>query len=156
MCQAAGNVPSSNIRSPLSNLTFSIQNCNSLNISTVSDKQMAKLIAITTLCTDIILLCDIRLNNDTDAISKITKTFKCNSKRNYNFLYNSSTNSRGVGILIACNSPIKVLQEYKDVENNILAVLVENETGKFGLCSVYGPNYNDKNFLKILTISYQG
>ncbi len=63
-------------------LTISMQNCNSLNVSTDCDKQLAKLIAITALCTDIIFLSDVRLNDDAFAIDKISKVFLCNNNRN--------------------------------------------------------------------------
>jgi hypothetical protein len=82
-------------------LTISLQNCNSLNVSTDCDKQLAKLIAITALCSDIIFLSDIRLNDDNGAIDKISKVFLCNNNRNYYFHYNSPYSRRGVGILIA-------------------------------------------------------
>ena len=54
-------------------LTYSIQNCNSLNISTVCQKQISKIIAITALCTDIIFLSDIRLNVNSEQVEKIKK-----------------------------------------------------------------------------------
>ncbi len=54
-------------------LTFSAQNCNSLNISTECDKQLVTLISITALCTDIIFLSDLRLNKGTAQTEKSEK-----------------------------------------------------------------------------------
>ncbi len=68
-------------------VTISAQNCNSLNVSTECDKQLAKLIAITDLRTDIIFLSDIRLNKGTAQLEKITKIFACNSNKNYKFFF---------------------------------------------------------------------
>jgi hypothetical protein len=79
-------------------LLYSIQNCNSLNISTVCDKQLKKISAITSLETDIIFLCDLRLGTDSDHKDKIEKLFRYNKSKLYEFFYNSSKNSRSVGI----------------------------------------------------------
>jgi hypothetical protein len=127
-------------------LTISLQNCNSLNVSTDCDKQLAKLIAITALCTDIIFLSDVRLNDDTVAIDKISKVFLCNNNRNYYFHYNSPYSKRGVGILIACDLPLTIINTYCDRDSNILGLVLETEKYIFSFVSVYGPNDNDKLF----------
>jgi hypothetical protein len=129
-----GRWSASPLHRSIPDITFSIQNCNSLNISTNCDKQLAKLIAITALCTDIIFLCDLRLQDDTEAIENISKIFLCNSKRNYNFHFNSSCKNRGVGILIACNLTCKILDTFYDDSSNIL-----------GLTLAFG----EKNFLGV-------
>jgi hypothetical protein len=82
-------------------LTYSCQNCNSLNISTICDKQLKKIAAITSLDTDIIFLSDIRLNCANEHINKIVKMFRYNKGKSYEFFYNSSMSKRGVGILIS-------------------------------------------------------
>ena len=46
----------------LSCLSFSIQNCNSLNVSTSCPKQVKKIKAILDLDTDVIFLSDLRFN----------------------------------------------------------------------------------------------
>jgi exonuclease III len=132
-------------------ISFSIQNCNSLNISTHCDKQLAKLIAITALCTDIIFLCDLRLHDDTDAIEKITKIFQCNKNHNYNFHFNSSSRNRGVGILIACDFVGNIANTFHDSCSNILGLVITTDSCIFSLCSVYGPNTNDESFYNSLS-----
>ncbi len=71
-------------------LSYSIQNCNSLNISTVCDRQLKKIVAIMSLETDIILLCDIRLGMDNEQIERISILFRYNKNKPYEFLFNSS------------------------------------------------------------------
>jgi exonuclease III len=127
-------------------LSLSMQNCNSLNVSTDCDKQLAKLIAVTTLCTDIIFLSDIRLNDDNVAVDKISKVFLCNNNRNYYFHYNSPYSRRGVGILIACDIPCTIINTYSDPGSNILGLVLETDKYLFSIVSVYGPNDNDKVF----------
>jgi exonuclease III len=127
-------------------LTFSAQNCNSLNISTECDKQLSKLIAITALRTDIIFLSDIRLNLGIAQIEKIRKIFACNSNKNYDFFYNSSAPRRGVGISVSKSLDICVESSYTDKSENILGLHTVVNGIKMKFCSVYGPNHNDKNF----------
>ncbi len=105
-------------------LSFSIQNCNSLNISTVCDKQLAKISAVCALNTDIIMLSDLRLNSDLEHIDKIEKLFLYNKSKPYKFLHNSSKNSRGVGILLAHNLDINIISSNKDEDENILHLVV--------------------------------
>jgi exonuclease III len=132
-------------------ITLSVQNCNSLNISTMCNKQLSKLIAITALCSDIIFLSDLRLNDDIDAIEEISKIFLCNNKRNYYFHHNSNSNSRGVGILIACDFPCKIIYTYKDPDDNILGLVLESSGNIFSICAIYGPNDNNKPFFSSLS-----
>jgi exonuclease III len=127
-------------------LTISAQNCNSLNVSTECDRQLAKLIAITDLRTDIIFLSDIRLNKGTAQLEKITKIFACNSNRNYKFFFNSTMSKRGVGILIADALNVSVDHEYVDSNENILGLTITVNGTMLKLCAIYGPNHNDKKF----------
>jgi exonuclease III len=126
--------------------TISCQNCNSLNISTECDKQLTKIISITSLLTNIIFLSDIRMGGTSDHCEKITKMFQTNTCKQYQFYYNSSKSSRGVGILIDCTMQHTVHSVYKDTNENILALTVTLNGTKMNLVSVYGPNLNDKTF----------
>ncbi|MFO0001221.1 MAG: hypothetical protein ACK559_08825, partial [bacterium] len=63
-----GDYPTHNL--PL--ISVSVQNCNSLNISTECRKQLTKMIAITALLTDFIFLSDIRLNSSQTHIQRIS------------------------------------------------------------------------------------
>ncbi len=141
----------SSLSRTIPHITFSTQNCNSLNISTMCNKQLSKLIAITALCSDIIFLSDLRMNDDNDAADKISKILICNKNRNYFFHYNSISNCRGVGILIACDLPCKIIYTYKDMDDNILGLVLESDSNIFSICSVYGPNDNNRKFFSSLS-----
>ena len=81
------------------NISISIQNVRSLNISTKNDLTTQKIISICSLKTDFIFLSDLRLNSlkQKAAVHDLEKTFAFNG---YKFLHNSHIPSRGVGILI--------------------------------------------------------
>jgi exonuclease III len=107
---------------------------------------LSKLIAITDLRTDIIFKSDIRLNKGTAQTEKITKSFACNSNKNFKFFFNSSMNKRGVGILISDSLIVSVNHEYVDSDENILSLSITVNGTTLKLCSIYGPNHNDKKF----------
>ncbi len=89
---------------------------------------------------------DIRLSKDTAQIDKIRKIFACNSNKNYVLYINSPMNKRGVGILISDSLNAVVEQEYTDNDENILGLIVLINGIRIKLCSIYGPNHNDKVF----------
>jgi exonuclease III len=65
-------------------------------------------------------------------------------------LHNSTTNSRGVGILIDKSLQHVIQNEHRDANNNVLAVkLVINDTSIL-LISIYGPNNNNYAFYDFL------
>ena len=132
-------------------LCFSSINCNSLNLSSsTKPNQTKKIYAIVKLKSDIIFLSDIRLstNNVTNAIGRLKRDFELNPFQSYKFLYNSSKNKRGVGILIKNNIGVSDTEIVKDHEENLLAVKLEDTTGnKIIVASIYGPNeYNPQFF----------
>ncbi len=90
------------------------------------------------------------MNDDITAADKIAKIFLCNSKKNYHFPYNSTSNSRGVGILLALDLPFKITFTYKDNGNNLLGLILESENAIFSVCSIYGPNDNNKALYTLL------
>jgi exonuclease III len=122
--------------STLSNLSFSAQNCNSLNISTNCPKQVKKIAAILALQTTFVFLSDLRLNSDTNTVNNFFSP-------RYQFFHNSTTNRRGVGILINSQLIFSNLVEIKDKNNNILGIRLRIENNDLLLISVYGPNTND-------------
>jgi exonuclease III len=132
-------------------LTFSIQNCNSLNVSTVCDKQLTKIASICSLDTDIIFLSDLRLNSDAEHIEKIEKLFLYNKNRSYIFLHNSSKNSRGVGILLSASLDPTITDRKIDNSENILKLTVTVRGHSFNIISIYGPNKDDKSFFSDLS-----
>jgi hypothetical protein len=85
-------------------LNFSTQNVRSLNIATKNLITDQKLLAITKNGTDVIFLCDLRIqsNKQIVACQEITKRLYL---MGYKFIHNSPTSSRGVGILIKKRLP---------------------------------------------------
>ena len=75
------------------NVTFSAQNCNSLNVSGLTKNTRSKVTSILNLNTDIILLSDLRLGNKAKYVSDLFRL-------KYRFHHNSSMNRRGVAILV--------------------------------------------------------
>jgi len=141
-----GDYPTHNL--PL--ISVSVQNCNSLNISTECRKQLTKMIAITALLTDFIFLSDIRLNSSQTHIQRISKQFLYEGKRSYKLHTNSSMNRRGVGILMAADLPGDLENFWRDDAENILAATYNDGAGKIRLVSIYGPNSNDFTFYEAL------
>jgi exonuclease III len=127
-------------------ITVAAQNCNSLNISTECDKQLSKILAITSLCTSIIFLSDIRMGGTDEQCKKIENMFLTNTHKQYNFYFNSSRNSRGVGILIEHSLGCTVQNIIKDQDENFIAVTVSINGLVLNLVSVYGPNRDDRSF----------
>jgi exonuclease III len=68
----------------------------------------------------------------------------------YEMYHNSKDNKRGVGILISSNLQYTVNQEYRDDDNNILTLYITICGVDLLLCSIYGPNTNDKKFFSFL------
>jgi hypothetical protein len=97
-----------------------------------------KIAAILSLNTLIIFLSDIRLN--TDAVGGNENLFS----PSYNFLYNSTANRRGVGLLLSTKLQYTVLKEYSDKNNNIFGLKVLINNVHVLLISVYGPNIDNK------------
>jgi exonuclease III len=123
----------------LTHLTFSSQNCNSLNLSTNCPKQTKKIAAILALQTTFIFLSDLRLNTDNIGFNNLFSP-------RYDMMHNSTTNKRGVGILIARSLAYTITQSYSGNKNNVLALRLRLGDSDVILISIYGPNNNDKDF----------
>jgi exonuclease III len=149
--EVPSSLPIHNYFTQFPQVTFSAQNCNSLNISTECEKQLTKLIAITALCSDIIFLSDLRLNKGCAQVEKIRKIFACNNNKCYDFYFNSSMSKRGVGILISRSLTYSIKTEYSDSTENILGLVLTVEGITIKICSIYGPNHNDKVFFENLS-----
>ena len=142
------------LASVLANLTFSAQNCNSLNVSTSCPKQLKKIAAITGSKCNIIFLSDLRLNNS-ETVNDLKKTFLGCSSLQYDFYYNSSKNKRGVGILISRDLDFQILDTFSDNAENILGLHVSSGNYSFILASIYGPNTVDLNFFNDIRRCFQ-
>jgi len=133
----------------IDNLTFSCINCNSLNMSSSSKiLQQTKLYGTAKLKTDIIFLADIRLSNRSliSNANNISNVFRTNPYASYRFLYNSSQNKRGTGILINNKINFLELARRSDPDENYLLVMAEIQGKTLILGSVYGPNSHNNNF----------
>ncbi len=114
-------------------VSFSSQNCNSLNVSTSVRNQAAKIVSILDLGTDIIFLSDTRLNGRHKSIMDAFRA-------KYRMYYHSSTNRRGVAVLIRNDLDIQVLDELRDTQENALLLRVTIRDEQLIIGSVYGPN----------------
>jgi len=128
------------------NLSFSVQNVRSLNISTKNDITLQKVIAICNLKTDFIFLSDVRLNSSKQisAVHDLEKHFFFNG---YKMYHNSNLPSRGVGILINkkfCNSNFSVIRKVASVDCNLLGLHVSINRREYFLVSLYGPNHDNE------------
>jgi exonuclease III len=147
--EAQGSTPLHSRGKVMDNLTVSCINCNSLNMSDVSKiNQNRKLLAISKLKTDIILLSDIRLSNKNKiSCSKdLEKCFRTNPFGNYHFLHNSTKNKRGVGVLISNRLNATVGQRIDDIDENYLLVELRIGAENIIVGAIYGPNNTDQNF----------
>jgi exonuclease III len=98
---------------------------------------------------DIVLLSDIRLSNKGN-IKDICDTLKCNSIKSYDFVYNSSKNKRGVGILLAKSLAYSIIEQYRDDSENILGLKLSIENFSIWIVSIYGPNTDNYDFYRDL------
>ena len=142
-------------------LSLATINCNSLNMSnSTGTVQKRKIYGIVKLRTDIILLSDLRLSNRnlTNNIDDLKKKFRVNPYRSYNFLYHSSKNKRGVGMLINSNLDFSELARVGDLEENFLVIKATIQGKTYILCSIYGPNAHCPAFFIDLynAINHQG
>ncbi len=86
-------------------VSFSSQNCNSLNVSTSVRNQAAKIVSILDLNTDVIFLSDTRLNGRHKSIMDAFRL-------RYRMIHHSSLNRRGVAVLIRNDLDLQVQEEF--------------------------------------------
>jgi exonuclease III len=132
--------------------TVSSQNCNSLNLSGTSSNLDAKLEAIMATKSDVIFLSDIRLTNarGVQGSERIRKYLRDNRNKAYEFYHNSTSNGRGVAILIAMAINTVVNREWRDQAENILIMDVSLNGCNVTLGSIYGPNNTGREFYRFL------
>jgi exonuclease III len=132
-------------------LTISAQNCLSLNISTKSNKTDLKILAVTKSANDIVLLSDIRLNSTKQSASlhDLEKKFRL---KGYNFIHNSKSSSRGVGILLKNTLLYTIHSTVQDYDDNYVLLDISIDNYRLILGSVYGPNRDDLEFFDNLKL----
>ena len=135
-------------------LTFSGINCNSLNMSASSKhNQLRKIYGITKLKTDIIFLSDIRICNKNlvSGVADIKKSFLTNPYQSYKFFHNSSSNKRGVGILIKNDLCFAEERIVGDPGENYILLRAKIKGTVMTLGAIYGPNNFDPDFFANLS-----
>ena len=139
-------------------LSVSSINCNSLNMSVTSKQnQIRKIYGIVKLKTDIIFLSDVRIcnRNLVNGISDILRVFQINPYQSYNFLYNSSSNKRGVGILTKRHLDFTEELVVRDPEENYILVWANYKGNTIILGAIYGPNDDNPGFFESLQTNLQ-
>ncbi len=109
-----------------SNLSFSIQNVRSMNISTKNDITLQKILAICSTKSDFIFLSDLRLNS-TRQNASLLELEKMFFFHGYKLIHNSTLPSRGVGILIKrgiFDNDLEILNTVRTVDCNCLTLHV--------------------------------
>jgi len=106
---------------PLDQISLSIQNCNALSLRCTDEIFHEKITAICSCGSSIIFLSDVRLL-DKNLELKIQKALDANSSKKYQFIANTSKNSRGTAILILRKLEYEQIDIYRDEEENILGL----------------------------------
>jgi exonuclease III len=135
-------------------ITISVLNCNSLNMSNSAKwNQTLKICGITKLKSDVIFVSDIRVSNKNLVSSgnDLIHQFLNNPYEKYDFFYNSTKNRRGTGILFKKNCNYDILEQRASEDENILLLRVNLKNTEVVLVSIYGPNSNDVNFFNVLS-----
>ena len=128
------------------NLRVSTINVNSMNVSTIgfkNAKTYLKIEGVTSKRPDVILLSDMRANGKGEELKKL---FNLTHNGNYTLYYNSTKDSRGVGVAIKRNLGHELITRIDDPEENYLLVKIKVKSTELLLASVYGPNENDVGF----------
>jgi hypothetical protein len=126
-------------------LNFSCQNVCSLNISKPGKKNHAKLLTVTKNGSEIIFLCDTRLNSNIQiaGVNDIEK--KCRFL-GFSLFHNSNINSRGTAILISNKVKYAITDSFSDENCNMLLLKVKIANVTITIGSIYGPNTDDETF----------
>ena len=134
----------------LINLSISIQNCNSLNLTTNVHSYELKLAAIKELNTDIIFLSDKQLvsNKGISGANRLRTSLRDSKGKKYDLFANSSANSRGVAILADSNLQLAPVRTYSDPEENFLFIKAKINGCAVLLGSIYGPNNTARDFYR--------
>jgi exonuclease III len=116
----------------LAGISFCSQNCNSLNVTSIKNQDL-KVSSICNYGTDVIFLCDTRMNGKDLNISE-------KFRLRYKLYANSTRNSRGVAVLISNQVHHEVLETIRDPDENFILIRLVIKEREVVLGSVYGPN----------------
>ena len=131
-------------------MSFSSQNLLSFNVSKKDKKTDLKLNAISKSKSDVIFICDIRLNStrQTYAIHDIEKKIKF---KGYDLFFNSKGSNRGVGILISSKLDYEIHNKLTDFDDNYILLDITIAKKRCIIGSIYGPNTNNSDFYEDLS-----
>ena len=88
-------------------------------------------------------------------IEEFKANFLMNPYGAYKFLYNSSMNKRGTGILVKNDIAFLEIQREADPEENFLLLRADIKGKNFTIGSIYGPNLQDRAFFTKLKSAVQ-
>ena len=114
--------------------------------------QQSKIYGVAKLKTDLIFLSDIRVcnKNKVSAANDLCNSFITNPYCSYSFIYNSSQNKRGTGILIKSDIIFTEQARRTDRDENFILVRIEIKGKTLIVGSIYGPNKTDPDFFNNL------
>ncbi len=128
-------------------LRISAINGNSMNVSTLGTKNSRtylKVEGITGKKSDVILMSDLRLKDKGEDIKKLMGMTRNGS---YKLYFNSSKESRGVGIAIKRNIKHEIVNRYVgEGDENLLLLDITIKENRLTLGVVYGPNNTNVEF----------
>ncbi len=84
---------------------------------------------------------------------RIRRYLRDNRNRAYDFHYNSTSNGRGVAILIAMSLNTIVNKVWRDQAENILVMDISLNGCDITVGSVYGPNNTGREFYRYLNLA---
>jgi exonuclease III len=85
------------------------------------------------------------------ATHKITSAFQKTNLGHFDFYFNSSSNKRGVAMLIKKSLDLTLVNEFSDLDENILIKKFSKNGGEIVLGAIYGPNTTNRTFYNNLT-----
>jgi hypothetical protein len=130
-------------------LSFACINVNSLNVSQANKPaQLRKLYGVLKLKTDFIFISDTRISNRNLVSSEndLISIFRNNQYGSYSTFFNSTSNKRGVGILISNKISYSVSGRVADPGENYLLLKLLVQGKQLVVGSIYGPNNTDHAF----------
>jgi exonuclease III len=132
------------------NLTFGVLNVNSFNVSTLgsrNSKSYCKIEGLTQGKHDVIFVCNCRLKDKSNEISRM---MGLNRNASYKFYFNSSKESRGVAIAIKRNIVHEIIDQFATMDENLLLLKIKIKGHIFTIGAVYGPNENNQLFFRTI------
>jgi len=116
-----------------------------MNLSSINNTTLEKILTLTNQQKDVVFLSDLRLNSvkNVGPVEYLRKEFQF---LGYDFFHNSKLSNRGTGILIKKTVSYNIIQTEKDMEENFLLAKININDTVIIIGSVYGPNVNDDIF----------